>query len=60
MIFLMMAAHDTTTSALTSMTYALARHPDWQQRLHPRGRGRWEWNTWDMKTWTGWNRSNGS
>jgi len=33
MIFLMMAAHDTTTSALTSMTYALARHPEWQQRL---------------------------
>lgn len=33
MIFLMMAAHDTTTSALTSMTYALARHPEWQERL---------------------------
>jgi len=33
MIFLMMAAHDTTTSTLTSMTYALARHPAWQQRL---------------------------
>ena len=33
MIFLMMAAHDTTTSALTSMTYALAQHPEWQQRL---------------------------
>lgn len=33
MIFLMMAAHDTTTSALTSMTWALARHPQWQQRL---------------------------
>ncbi|MDZ7785321.1 MAG: cytochrome P450 [Halioglobus sp.] len=32
-IFLMMAAHDTTTSTLTSMTYALARHPEWQQRL---------------------------
>ena len=32
-IFLMMAAHDTTTSALTSMTYALARHPQWQERL---------------------------
>lgn len=34
MIFLMMAAHDTTTSTLTSMTYALARHPQWQQRLY--------------------------
>lgn len=33
MNFLMMAAHDTTTSTLTSMTYALARHPEWQQRL---------------------------
>jgi len=33
MIFLMMAAHDTTTSTLTSMTYVLARHPEWQQRL---------------------------
>ena len=31
--FLMMAAHDTTTSALTSMTYALAKHPEWQERL---------------------------
>ncbi|MCB1844103.1 MAG: cytochrome P450, partial [Halioglobus sp.] len=34
MIFLMMAAHDTTTSTLTSMTYVLARHPEWQERLH--------------------------
>lgn len=34
MIFLMMAAHDTTTSTLTSMTYALARHPEWQERLY--------------------------
>jgi len=33
MIFLMMAAHDTTTSALTTMFYALARHPEWQDRL---------------------------
>lgn len=33
MIFLMMAAHDTTTSTLTSMLYELARHPDWQERL---------------------------
>lgn len=33
MIFLMMAAHDTTTSAITTMMHALARHPDWQQRL---------------------------
>src|SRR5262249_17954128 len=33
MVFLMMAAHDTTTSTLTSMTYELARHPEWQERL---------------------------
>lgn len=33
MNFLMMAAHDTTTSTLTSMTYALAKHPEWQDRL---------------------------
>jgi cytochrome P450 len=38
MIFLMMAAHDTTTSTLTSMTYELARHPDWQQRLREESR----------------------
>lgn len=33
MIFLMMAAHDTTTSTLTSITYALAKNPEWQARL---------------------------
>ena len=33
MIFLMMAAHDTTTSTLTTMFYCLARHPEWQDRL---------------------------
>jgi cytochrome P450 len=33
MTFLMMAAHDTTTSTLTSITYELARHCDWQERL---------------------------
>ena len=33
MIFLMMAAHDTTTSSLTTMLYSLARHPAWQERL---------------------------
>ncbi|MDX1693922.1 MAG: cytochrome P450 [Ketobacteraceae bacterium] len=32
MIFLMMAAHDTTTSTLTTMVYALAKHPEWQDR----------------------------
>lgn len=33
LIFLMMAAHDTTTSALTSIVYALARETPWQDRL---------------------------
>lgn len=33
MIFLMMAAHDTTTITLSSMIYFLARHPEWQDRL---------------------------
>jgi len=33
MIFLMMAAHDTTTSTLTSMTYELARNEEWQDRV---------------------------
>lgn len=33
MIFLMMAAHDTTTSSLSSVCYALAKHPEWQQRI---------------------------
>jgi cytochrome P450 len=33
MSFLMMAAHDTLTSSLTSFVAALAAHPDWQQKL---------------------------
>jgi cytochrome P450 len=33
MSFLMMAAHDTLTSSLTSFVAALAANPDWQQRL---------------------------
>jgi cytochrome P450 len=32
LIFLMMAAHDTTTSTLTSIAYELARRPEWQER----------------------------
>lgn len=31
--FLMMAAHDTTASALTAMIWALTEHPEWQERL---------------------------
>ncbi len=33
MIFLMMAAHDTTTSALTALVQQLAENPVWQGRL---------------------------
>ena len=32
MIFLMMAAHDTSTSTATTMIYYLAANPEWQQR----------------------------
>ncbi len=32
MIFLLMAAHDTTTITMTTMAYYLAKHPDWQER----------------------------
>lgn len=33
MIFLMMAAHDTSTITATSTAYYLARHPEWQDRV---------------------------
>ena len=33
MRLLLLAAHDTTTSALTMAAYELARHPEWQERL---------------------------
>jgi cytochrome P450 len=33
MIFLLMAAHDTSTITLTTMAYELGRHPDWQERI---------------------------
>jgi cytochrome P450 len=32
MIFLLMAAHDTSTTTLTTMAYYLARYPGWQER----------------------------
>ncbi len=32
MIFLLMAAHDTSTITMTSMAHQLAKHPEWQQR----------------------------
>jgi cytochrome P450 len=39
MSFLMMAAHDTTTSTLCSMFYELARHPEWQERAREESLG---------------------
>jgi cytochrome P450 len=33
MIFALMAAHDTTTITMTTMSYYLAKHPEWQERL---------------------------
>lgn len=33
MNFLMMAAHDTITSSVTSMMWFLAKHPEWQEKL---------------------------
>ncbi|WP_084523590.1 cytochrome P450 [Nocardia inohanensis] len=33
MIFVMMAAHDTSTIAISMLGYELARHPEWQERL---------------------------
>ena len=39
MSFLMMAAHDTLTSSLTSFVGELAAHPEWQQRLRDEVKG---------------------
>lgn len=33
MIFLLLAAHDTTTATLTVMLWHLSQHPQWQERL---------------------------
>lgn len=38
MIFLMMAAHDTSTITLAMMAYYLAKHPEWQERLREESR----------------------
>lgn len=38
MIFLLMAAHDTSTITLTNMVYHLAREPAWQERLREESR----------------------
>ncbi len=39
MIFLLMAAHDTTTLTLSAMFYYLAKHPEWQERVREEARG---------------------
>jgi cytochrome P450 len=36
MIFVLFAAHDTSTVALTTMAYYMARHPEWQERARAR------------------------
>ncbi|NJL15316.1 MAG: cytochrome P450 [Microscillaceae bacterium] len=38
LIFLLMAAHDTTASTLTSLFYELAAHPEWQEKLREESR----------------------
>lgn len=38
MIFLMMAAHDTSTITLCNMVYHLAKNPEWQERLRAESR----------------------
>jgi cytochrome P450 len=40
MSFLMMAAHDTTTSALSSILFELGRHREWQERVREECLGR--------------------
>jgi cytochrome P450 len=37
MIFLMMAAHDTSSSTMTTMAYHLAANPEWQDKLREEG-----------------------
>lgn len=39
MIFLLMAAHDTSTITLSNLVYHLAKHPEWQQRLRAEAQG---------------------
>jgi cytochrome P450 len=39
MSFLMMAAHDTMTSSLTSFVYRLAANPGWHEKVHEEQRG---------------------
>ncbi|MEO5873979.1 MAG: cytochrome P450, partial [Streptosporangiaceae bacterium] len=38
MIFVLMAAHDTTTITMTTMAYYLAKNPEWQERCRAESR----------------------
>jgi cytochrome P450 len=38
LVFLLMAAHDTSTITLSNMLYQLAKHPQWQERLREQSR----------------------
>lgn len=38
MIFVLMAAHDTSSITTSTLAYCLAKHPDWQQRLRDEAR----------------------
>jgi cytochrome P450 len=50
LIFLMMAAHDTTASSLAALLWALAQHPEWQARLAAPMRARREPQlSWSMR-----------
>ena len=39
MSFLMMAAHDTLTSSVTSLVYLVGKHPEWQDKLRAEMQG---------------------
>ena len=55
MIFLLMAAHDTTTITLSMMVYLLGCHPEWQERLRDESRalGRASVDHGDLETLAG-------
>lgn len=58
MIFLLFAAHDTTTSTLTSIVYELTRNPQWQDVLRDEmnalGKDTLEYDDLDTLEKTGW------
>lgn len=42
LIFVLMAAHDTTAITLTWMSYFLAQHPEWQEKVYSDGEALWD------------------